>query len=145
MEEFETYLYSEVVGPKLDQEITQRKINLWEALRDFPEVVKHSRQIISRVYENLISGNRIGPSRGERSREDRMKTLDGLMETVSRVEEFRRQGFTLEQAFHEVADYEKRAGKDPAKAVQSQYERGKRWQRYFNAGGKGEDPQKVSH
>ncbi len=133
--EFERYLYGdEVVGGKLDSAIVGGRMSLWDAVRDFPETILHSTAIQQRLYQEYASGRPVTQRRGKRSREDRQATLDRWMTTVSRVEEFRRKGYSLADAFAALAKAERRGGRNPEAQIRGEYERGKRWRHFFIRG-----------
>lgn len=127
--DFTEHLWRDVVGPKLEQGLSDGKIkSLWAAVRDFPLLSEYSPDIQARLRG---LGQSPRQTRGQRSPEHRMQKLDRWLMTVSRVDEYRRQGYSLEKAYEEVARIEGRDGEDPATSVRGEYERGMRWHRLF--------------
>lgn len=133
---FEHHLYGdEGIGGKLDAAIADGKMSLWKAVRDFPETIRHSPAIQSRLQEAYESGTPVAPGQGERSREDRLATLDRWMTTFSQVEEYRRAGKSLIDAFKAVAKAQGRGGDDPIAQIRGEYERAaKQWRSFFLTG-----------
>jgi hypothetical protein len=129
--QYEAYLYGVVIGPQLDQEIAQGRISLWEALRDFAGVAQYSPLIQVRIRAAFEAARDIRQKRGERSADYQNSVIERWLTTVSRVEEFHRQGNSYEEAFAKVAECEGRAGADPAAVVRGEYKRGRKWQKLF--------------